>query len=253
MLMDWVNWSWKAQAVATSNADMGTSNLGHAFLWPFKWALSVTLIFFCLGFFIIALNVTAMHFWWDTDAPVEYAQAIFEKSALATTDGGIESFNAWVCSRTALFAYWLFFKVTYIHQAVERFADATPVNAVDTFYRNYIIVPHQNEIYVAMSAIQTFGVRIGLLVTALPLLVLAYIAGWTDGLVERYIRRAGAGRESSSLYHRAKYLQLTGGVLGAVAFLCAPWHVNLVWMLLPAALFTAWVTRVQWKYYKKYL
>jgi Flp pilus assembly protein TadB len=71
--------------------------------------------------------------------------------------------------------------------------------------------------------------------------------------VERYLRRAGAGRESSSLYHRAKYLQLTGGVLIAVIFLCAPWHINLVWLFLPVAVFTCCVTRMQWKYYKKYL
>jgi integrating conjugative element membrane protein (TIGR03747 family) len=239
--------------VASNNADMGTSNLGHAFLWPFKWAFSLMLIFFCLGALIIALNVTAMHFWWGTDRPVEYAQTIFDKSAMATTEGGIETLNAWLGSRLANFCYWAFFKLTYVHQAVERFIDATPVNALDTFYRNHFIVPYQKEIYVAMSAIQTFGVRIGLLITALPLIAMAYITGFTDGLVERYLRRAGAGRESSSLYHRAKYLQLTGGVLIAVIFLCAPWHLNLILFLLPVAALTGVVTRLQWKYYKKYL
>ena len=61
--------------------------------------------------------------------------------------------------------------------------------------------------------------RFAILLRFLPLLLLLYAAGTADGLAERAIRRSCGGRESASLYHRAKYLQMAVLALGGVVLL----------------------------------
>ncbi|MGB5103857.1 MAG: DUF4400 domain-containing protein [Steroidobacteraceae bacterium] len=59
-----------------------------------------------------------------------------------------------------------------------------------------------------MVVTQLLGVRAAILARFAPLLLLLYAVGAADGFTQRAIRRACGGRESASLYHRAKYLQL---------------------------------------------
>ena len=73
-----------------------------------------------------------------------------------------------------------------------------------------------------MVSTQCLGVRFATLMRFLPLLMLLYVAGTADGLTERGIRRSCGGRESASLYHRAKYLQLVVLGLGGLTLLVWP-------------------------------
>lgn len=50
----------------------------------------------------------------------------------------------------------------------------------------------------------TFVVRLTILVLATPLFMLAALTGFVDGLIRRDLRKFGAWRESSFVYHRAK-------------------------------------------------
>ncbi|RMN76952.1 hypothetical protein ALQ56_01693, partial [Pseudomonas syringae pv. papulans] len=50
----------------------------------------------------------------------------------------------------------------------------------------------------------TFVVRLTILVLATPVFLLAMFTGFVDGLIRRDLRKFGAGRESSFVYHRAK-------------------------------------------------
>jgi hypothetical protein len=88
----------------------------------------------------------------------------------------------------------------------------------------------------------------------LPLLLLLYMVGTVDGLVERAIRRSCGGRESASLYHRAKYLQMAVLGLGGVA-LCglagACGYGSCMQGLIGVV--TGWLARQQWAFYKKHL
>ncbi|MCZ4314635.1 DUF4400 domain-containing protein [Comamonadaceae bacterium G21597-S1] len=81
----------------------------------------------------------------------------------------------------------------------------------------------------------------------LPLLALLHVVGAMDGLTDRAIRRSCGGRESASLYHRAKYFQLVVLGLGALVLLAWELFVGLITVLAGV------LARLQWAYYKKHL
>jgi integrating conjugative element membrane protein (TIGR03747 family) len=236
-----------------SNVSFPERPFGHAILWPFKWLWTASLGVFFGGLFIMALHIIAAHIWWDAPDRVAMAQEIFDKSSLATTDAGIVSANTVIGHLLSDGAYWLFFKLTYVHQAMEHFASGAALNKFDAFYRDVVIIPHRDDILVGMHAIQTVSIRMAVILSAIPLLGIAYSIGLIDGIVGRYIRTKSAGRESSSLYHRAKYLQLMGVSLGTLIYLCAPFHIDPRLIVLPIALLTGLIARLQWMFYKKYL
>lgn len=105
----------------------------------------------------------------------------------------------------------------------------------------------------AMLGTYFFGVRLICLATLLPLLAAAYALGFIDGLVERSIRRAGAGRESASLYHRAKWGLAVLAIGVPTLYLAVPLDVRIGEAAPFAALGVLLLARIQWKYYKKYL
>jgi integrating conjugative element membrane protein (TIGR03747 family) len=105
----------------------------------------------------------------------------------------------------------------------------------------------------SMISSQLLGLRLGMLVCVLPALLLFYFIAFSDGIVERAIRRDCGGRESASIYHRAKYLQLT--VLCIFTLLYLAWPTPTIYPGAPIAfsVLIGLLARIQWKYYKKYL
>ena len=94
---------------------------------------------------------------------------------------------------------------------------------------------------------QMLGVRL------LPLLLLLYAVDTVDGLTERAIRRSCGGRESASLCHRAKYLQMA--VLGLGGVVLSVWPGPVIWELCagPIVVVTGGLARQQWAFYKKHM
>jgi len=146
--------------------------------------------------------------------------------------------------------YGVVFEATGIHDMGLRFAEPSALSIPDTVVRRSYLA-HREAIETAMLGTQLLGVRfaifmrflpllLGLRRTSprcapyfaifmrfLPLLLVLYMVGTADGLTERAIRRSCGGRESASLYHRAKYLQMVALGLGAVALLV--WAGPLAW------------------------
>jgi hypothetical protein len=87
----------------------------------------------------------------------------------------------------------------------------------------------------------------------LPLLSVLYAVALADGLTQRAIRRASGGRESASLYHRAKHLQGVALASGVAVTLVWPGPVSPSWVWIPIAVLVAALPRVQWAYYKKHV
>lgn len=239
--------------MASNNASIHEVHLASAFYWPFKLLFTVVLVFLGLGIATMVIDIIAMKYFWADSDGLAHMRQVLELSAHATTWFGNETLATRLANQVSELTYWVFFKATNLHQAVERFADPTPVNTVDTFYRNQIIAPFQQEIFVAMLGIQTYGVRLSILLSSLPLFIIGYGVGFFDGLVARFIRRASAGRESSSLYHRAKFAQLSALAFIAMLYLCVPINFDPRFIVLPTALLIGLLARLQWKYYKKYL
>ena len=74
-----------------------------------------------------------------------------------------------------------------------------------------------------------------------------------DGLVQRAIRRVCGGRESSSIYHRAKYLLFVLVIASTAIFLIWPLSLNLLANSSISVGISAVLVRMQWCYYKKHL
>ena len=82
---------------------------------------------------------------------------------------------------------------------------------------------------VAMLATKLYGLRLALWLSAIVPIALGYAVGMIDGLVERSIRRYSGGRESATLYHRAKYA-IAGAVgLWLFVYVCVPMTFELQW------------------------
>jgi hypothetical protein len=114
-------------------------------------------------------------------------------------------------------------------------------------------VSHREGIEAAMVGTQLLGVRAAILARFAPLLLLLYAVGAADGFTQRAIRRACGGRESASLYHRAKYLQLAVLGLGGVALLMWPGPVRWGLCVPLGAALTGGLASVQWTFYKKHM
>ena len=148
--------------------------------------------------------------------------------------------------------YGVMFEVTGIHDMGLRFAEPSALSIPDTVVRRAYLV-HREAIETAMVATQLLGVRFATVLRFVPLLLLLYAVGTADGLTERAIRRSCGGRESASLYHRAKYLQVVALGLGGVALLV--WPGPVAWELCAGVIVvvTGGLARMQWAFYKKHL
>lgn len=117
--------------------------------------------------------------------------------------------------------YRAVFELPGIDDMGRHFSDRTALSIPDTIVRR-AYVAHSEAIETAMVATQLLGVRMAVLVRFTPLLLLLCAVGAADGLTARAIRRSCGGRESASLYHRAKYSQMVVLGLGGGALLVWP-------------------------------
>jgi hypothetical protein len=152
----------------------------------------------------------------------------------------------------ANFLYGLVFEASGIHDMGLRFSDASALSIPDTVVRRTYLA-NRDAIETAMVGTQLLGVRFAILIRFLPLLLLLNAVGVVDGLTARAIRRSCGGRESASLYHRAKYLQMVVLGLGSVVMLVWPGPVAWERCLGLVVALVAWLARQQWSYYKKHL
>ena len=148
--------------------------------------------------------------------------------------------------------YGLVFEATGIHDMGLRFADGAALSIPDTVVRRSYLA-NREAIETAMVGTQLLGVRFAILIRFLPLLLLLFAVGAVDGLTERAIRKSCGGRESASLYHRAKYLQMA--VLGLGGVLVLVWPGSVAWELCTGLIVfgTGWLSQRQWAFYKKHL
>ncbi|MFH1871019.1 MAG: DUF4400 domain-containing protein [Pseudomonadota bacterium] len=167
---------------------------------------------------------------------------------LAEWQGGVPG----VVTGTANFMYGLVFGMTGVHDMGLRFAQGAALSIPDTIVRNSYLA-NIDAIEVAMIGTQLLGVRLAPLAMMAPLLMLVYLVAAADGLTQRAIRRACGGRESASLYHRAKHLQVMLLVMSGVLVLIQPVSIDPRLVGVPVALFVGILARLQWACYKKHL
>jgi len=119
------------------------------------------------------------------------------------------------------------------------------------FAQAYVVL--QDYLLAALFTVFTFVVRLAVLTLATPLFLLAVITGAVDGLMRRDLRKFGADRESSFVYHRAKRTLLPLMVSPWVIYLSLPWSLNPNWVLLPCATLLGCMVAITAATFKKYL
>ncbi len=154
-------------------------------------------------------------------------------------------------------AYWLVFEATSA-QSLMTAPTTAPKGAVapnvGLATRRGFWAAFRPDLLVAGYATVLFGVKLGLVSIAGCLFFLLMVAAGVDGMVQRFVRRACGGYESSALYHRAKlYGWRLLPPLAAGLFFCIPLSFDPAWIFLPTAICSALMLRVQVTFYKKYL
>ncbi|CAO3311424.1 MULTISPECIES: TIGR03747 family integrating conjugative element membrane protein [Pseudomonas] len=119
------------------------------------------------------------------------------------------------------------------------------------FAQIYVVM--QDYLLAALFTVFTFVVRLTVLTLATPLFLLAVLTGMVDGLMRRDLRKFGADRESSFVYHRAKRTLLPLIMSPWVLYLALPWSVNPILVLLPCAALLGWMVAITATTFKKYL
>ncbi|MCE0930826.1 TIGR03747 family integrating conjugative element membrane protein [Pseudomonas monteilii] len=114
-------------------------------------------------------------------------------------------------------------------------------------------VAGQDYLLATLFTIFTFVVRLTVLTLATPLFLLAMLTGMIDGLMRRDLRKFGADRESSFVYHRAKRTLLPLLISPWVIYLSLPWSLNPSWVLLPCAVLLGFMVAITAASFKKYL
>lgn len=109
----------------------------------------------------------------------------------------------------------------------------------------------------ALSAVRhsvlSVGIRILLLLQALPLLILSVLVGIVDGLVQRQVRRFNVQRESGYLHHRAKALFLPFTLLPGFMYLVLPISVSITGFAIVSAILSGLMAAIVLGSFKKHL
>ena len=237
--------------VASKNASFQEGSLAGVLLSPLKLA-------FALGLGMVGILLVAWSIDWVFVSRVWPDGLDRLRSVLADDLGhGImlaarQGREASEITGIANYLYGLVFEATGIHDMGLRFAEGASLSIPDTVVRRGYLA-NLEAIETAMVGTQLLGVRFATLVRFLPLMLLLYAVGTVDGLTERAIRRSCGGRESASLYHRAKYLQMAVLGLGGVALLVWPGAVAWEPYVGLIVLVTGGLARLQWAFYKKHL
>lgn len=118
---------------------------------------------------------------------------------------------------------------------------------------NQLYVSIEDFVLAAVYMSFTFVVRLTILVLAIPLFLLAMFTGFVDGLMRRDLRKFGAGRESSFVYHRAKRAVIPLLIVPWVIYLSQPFSLNPMAVFFPSAVMLGIITAITATTFKKYL
>ncbi|MDR6958403.1 integrating conjugative element membrane protein (TIGR03747 family) [Pseudomonas brassicacearum] len=118
---------------------------------------------------------------------------------------------------------------------------------------NQLYVSIEDFVMAAVYVAFTFVVRLTILVLATPLFLVAMFTGFVDGLMRRDLRKFGAGRESSFVYHRAKRAMTPLLLVPWIVYLSLPVSLNPLFIFIPSAAMLGVTAAITATTFKKYL
>ncbi len=120
-------------------------------------------------------------------------------------------------------------------------------------WTNQLYVSIEDFMLAAVFVTFTFVVRLTVLILSTPLFLLASFTGFVDGLMRRDLRKFGAGRESSFVYHRVKRAVVPLLVVPWIIYLSIPFSLNPMAVFLPCAVLLGVTMAITAATFKKYL
>lgn len=105
----------------------------------------------------------------------------------------------------------------------------------------------------AICATQVYVIRLGVMICATPVFLLAGITAAVDGLGQRDLRRFGGGRERGHVYHLARNFVFPAFTLPWVLYMSWPATVHPNLFVLPFAALFGWLILIMTGSFKKYL
>lgn len=219
-------------------------SIAYPLLWPLRYAVIWSLLLLILALIAMSLDlVFASKIWPHGSALTRMGTLLQQSAAVSPNPALTEAFSEGT--------YWFFFELTGVHDRI--LALNVPVASAIGGGAANIVLSMREELAVAMLGAKLFGVRLATVINALPLFLVGQFAFVVDGLAERLIRRACAGRESATIFHLAKHSHFALLPVLIAVYLCVPAYFDLLWVVLPAILISGLLLRLQTKYYKKYV
>ncbi|MCU1785217.1 TIGR03747 family integrating conjugative element membrane protein [Pseudomonas sp. 13B_2.1_Bac1] len=120
-------------------------------------------------------------------------------------------------------------------------------------WTNQLYVSIEDFVLAAVYVTFTFVVRLTILVLAIPLFLLATLTGFIDGLMRRDLRKFGAGRESSFVYHRAKRAVMPLLIVPWIIYLSLPFSISPMAVFLPCSVLLGVTMAITAATFKKYI
>lgn len=250
--------------MASRNANVVQGVLIRQWIWPFR----VTLWCLVTAVSVWAFTVAAQWGWAHQhapDAPLQHAASVRESEQQALAQlrprifdpGRLAQWIADTVRDTALRTTVFSARSLMNLPASSRAHFSNPALQMDADPGGTFVwqaIEKANDTW-QMAEIGTgvFATRTAMYAASLPLVVLALTVSAIDGLVARAKRKACAGRESASLYHRAKLGISFAAILTYLLCLAVPTLTAPVAVLVPMVIVMSIQIRVQCAYYKKYL
>ena len=227
--------------MATSKTQRGLND-GSAIYFlikPFKilWTTGIL----CLSF--VAIGATSLMYFCTKDSLSALLRAHEE---IRITNNGLEQgLGYWIFK----FFSWIAFDLTQIRLAL----NSNPVLGTAMYGFKRFLMQQYEGLMMFNMALQIISYRVGILLAyTFTLLLVVLIVATFDGWMERRVRTLCLGRESSTMYHQAKFFR-TGAIVSSVmVFLSWPAYLEPVWLVVFSVVFAVFV-RTQAKYYKKYI
>ncbi|WP_186064834.1 DUF4400 domain-containing protein [Burkholderia gladioli] len=238
--------------MASTNRSSGSQEpaLFTAIFHPIRTTI-LAVVLFCI-LVVVTMLVDVMMYGSDAAAGLQALSHMTQVALDYTRVNGEMTLTTEWAARSAIAVSEAFERFFGFRQGLNNLAQGRQVPFMEQSYQR-MVTAHLGAVLIALQSIKLLVVRLVLVVASLPLLMTAIVLGLVDGLVARAIRRAGAGRESSLLYHRAKRMHLYGLVALTAVFVVAPVSIDPAIVFLPYAALGAVLSHVQWRFYKKYL
>lgn len=211
-------------------------------------------------FTAIVVDWVCLYFFWP-EAGWRHGQQVLMTELSWLSQGFLHSAIVQEPGKTATWlvteAYnWLVVKTGMLSwfQGMENVANAGPQSELDVRYlAAQSVTTIQNYTLAALFTVLIFCVRLVVLALTIPLFAMAAFTGLVDGLVRRDLRKFGAGRESSYLYHKARGTIIPLAIFPWTFYLALPISISPMLVLLPCAALLGIAVSITAGTFKKYL